>query len=91
MLRQVLHARPPQPLPGHRVTESRDHRAPLLVIMPEFRLEPVRRRMGVHQGRGDTLNLGLPVLSLLGVTLEIVKNPLFRAVETHGANLPRQS
>jgi len=87
MLSQVLHARSSQTFPRHRVPEIPDHRTPLLVIMPQFRLQPVGRRMRLDQRRSDTLNLILPVMSLLGVPLDVIENALFRAVKAHAANL----
>lgn len=45
------------------------------------------RRMRIDQRYSDTLNLILPVLSLLSVPLDVIENALFRAVKAHIANL----
>ena len=58
--------------------------------MPQIRLEPGGGRMGVTHASRDTLNFAQPELSLLGMTLDIVEQPLLGAVKAHAANLPRQ-
>lgn len=73
----------------YRLFEDRDERTPLLIVSPQFWLEPDNRNMIATGRLHHRTQLLLPMLSLVDMPIQIIENALFTPIQAHGDTLRR--